>query len=244
MINSVRDRIKIKRYIKNALRKGYNKEQIIETMEKINWKREDIEELFNDIKKKKFNITIETPSKPPEEVIKPEVTIEPKRLGLRDQMANIEEKMETIIQSGRTKKGKSYYKMPNKVRRQLKTLAEKGKVIVIYLKNNRDLTITTSKIQRGAIEIEGKWRNCTADFVFLWRGKIPTIILPEWDLNPIGTDDYYKAIKEKRIATPQDVILRMIELKENEEKKKLSPKAWIWILLALAAGAYVLFSGK
>jgi len=100
MINSIKDRIRIKKYIKQSLRKGYNKEQIIEVMEKINWKREDIEDIFNDIKKKRFNITIEKPSKPPEEVIE-ETTTEPETAepptGDTDSVYTIDDNQTTIL---------------------------------------------------------------------------------------------------------------------------------------------------
>lgn len=232
-----------KRYVKKALKKGATKENISEIFTKIGWKKEIIDKIIEECEKKpkRFNIVVEKPkSIEPVEIIKPKSDV---KVGLNDRMASIEEKMDLMIGKGRIKKGKPF-KLPYKVKSQLKNIAEKGKVMVIYLGTNRNLGMTVAKVTRGGIIIDGKFRNCSMDFVYLYRGKIPCIVLPEWDLNPIGTKDYYDAKEAKRNPDPQDVIISMIENKENQEKKKIGGKALLWILVAGAILAYVLFSGK
>jgi len=238
---------KLKRYIKRALSKGIDKETIKQQLSKIGWTEEILNPVFDSLKRKRFNIAIEKEEKKPEEKEeekpleeKPE---EVKKEGIRDQITDLKEKMDLIIEKSRVKKGRPF-RLPYRARSQLKTLAKKGKLLVFYLRQNRTIELFVSKIQRGFIEVDGKWHNCSMDFVFLWKGKNPAIILPEWDLNPIGTKQYYEAMKEGRKADPQDIVLRLIESIEAREKKKISPKAIFWFVIVGLAVAWVIFGGQ
>ena len=67
----LRDKIKVKKYIKRALKNGHDKEQIVEVLERIKWNRTDVENIIDEItKKKKYSVVFEFPkSKPPIEVV-------------------------------------------------------------------------------------------------------------------------------------------------------------------------------
>ncbi len=100
-----------------------------------------------------------------------------------------------------------------------------------------------TEIKDGFVNIEGTPHQCAVDQVFLWKGKYPAMVIPEWDIRPIGTKDYYDAVANNTVADPIAIAIRMIENKENIMKNKMSPKAWIFIGLAIIAGLYVLFGG-
>lgn len=164
-----------------------------------------------------------------------------KKEGLSKRIENIDKKLDKLVQPDLKKTSKEF-KLPGKINRQLKKLADKGKIMVILLKTNKSVKPIITDIIDGFISIDGVPHNCAMDFVFLWKGKYPCIVLPEWDLNPIGTKDYYQAVEDKRVAAPIAVVMRMIKSGEKlmNQKKPLGAM-WIWIGLAAIAFLYILF---
>ena len=173
---------------------------------------------------------------------KPEEPV-PEKKGLTHQIKELNEKIEELAPRKKKKESKvREFKLPFKTKSQLKKLAQKNKVQVILLGTNRNIEPMTAKIQDGFIVINGKYHQCTTDFIYLWRGKFPTIVLPEWDLKPIGTKDFYDAMESGGKADAQQIIIRAIELKESQMGgKKLGGKAWIWVGVLVVAAFYLLF---
>ncbi len=166
------------------------------------------------------------------------------KMGLRAKLDKVNEGLDMLTQRDKKREHKEF-KLPSKIQRQLKKIALQNKILVVYLKRNRTMIPMITEIIDGFIKIDGVPHNCSTDFTFLWKGKYPAIVLPEWDLNPIGTEDYYKAVEDKRVADPVAIAIRMMESKENLMKKglKLSPKAWVLIGLVIIALLWVLFGG-
>jgi len=164
--------------------------------------------------------------------------------GLKSHLQEVNEKLDILTKRDKKTEQKEF-KLPSKIKRQLKKLAIKNKIMVIYLTANRCMQPIITEVRDGAINIEGKPHQCSADFTYLWKGKYPAIVLQEWDMSPIGTKDYYDAVANKRVADPIAVGIRMMEDRDNLMKKKfsLSPMAWVLIGLALVAGIYVLVGG-
>ena len=163
-------------------------------------------------------------------------------IGLTSQLKEVNERLD-LLTKDKTKKKNKEFNVPNKIKRQLKKLALKNKLMVILLTRNRGMIPMVTEIKDGFININGTPHQCSPDFIYLWKGKYPAIVLPEWDLNPIGTKDYYDAVKDKRVADPIAIAIRMMENRESIMKNKLSPKVWIFIGLAIIAGLYVLLGG-
>jgi len=163
-------------------------------------------------------------------------------IGLTSQLKEVNERLD-LLTKDKTKKKNKEFNVPNKIKRQLKKLALKNKLMVILLTRNRGMIPMITEIKDGFININGTPHQCSPDFIYLWKGKYPAIVLPEWDLNPIGTKDYYDAVKDKRVADPIAIAIRMMENRESIMKNKLSPKVWIFIGLAIIAGLYVLLGG-
>jgi len=163
-------------------------------------------------------------------------------IGLTSQLKEVNERLD-LLTKDKTKKKNKEFNVPNKIKRQLKKLALKNKLMVILLTRNRGMIPMVTEIKDGFININGTPHQCSPDFIYLWKGKYPSIVLPEWDLNPIGTKDYYDAVKDKRVADPIAIAIRMMENRESIMKNKLSPKVWIFIGLAIIAGLYVLLGG-
>lgn len=236
---------KLRKHIKRALSRGKSKEKIIETLLDIGWSKETIEQVFEKLEKKPKRFMFKFVKEPKEELDKPEpeITEEPNKIGLSSKVDGLTEKMDMLIEKSKIKKGKPF-KLPFKIRSQLKLLAKKDKVLVILLKTNRSIQLTTQKIKDGLININGKIHQCTTDFIYMWLGKTPCIVLPEWDLNPIGTQNYYDAIDAGRKVDAQNVIIRAIEHEAViGSKMKLSGKMILWIVIILAIVGWVIFGG-
>lgn len=168
------------------------------------------------------------------------ITEEKRKQGLSEKLDDLTEKMDIIVEKQKLRKKKEFA-LPFGVRRQLNTLAQKDKVLVMLLKTNRAVQPVTAKINNGIIDVNGKYYDCSHAFIYLWLNKYPCIILPEWSLIPIGTKDYFDAMEEGNKADAQTIIIRMIENKENMERNKMPSKMVWWLLIGGIIVAYVLF---
>jgi len=177
------------------------------------------------------------------EQTKEQIKEQKKEGGLTSEVSELNKKIESLIDNKKYKKNKQF-KLPYKIRKDLKKLAQKNKLMVIMLRRNRNMDPIISEIKNGFTYIDGVPHNCSLDFIFLWKGKYPAIIQPEWDLNPIGTESYYNAVNEGRAAEPVATVLRMIKDKEILTKTPTNMKTWIFIGLAIIAGVYVLMGNS
>jgi len=255
---------KLLKYVSTALKKGFDKEKIQEKLLKAGYSEQVIEETFYEceVPKARFfkkKIVLQMGNKPKlnvpvytnEEELKADedphpIMIKPKHdgkpTGLKSSIDEVNQKLDVLTKKDKKKEGKEF-KIPSKIRKQLKKLALKKKILVILLTRNRGMIPMVTEIKDGFVNIEGTPHQCAVDQVFLWKGKYPAMVIPEWDIRPIGTKDYYDAVANNTVADPIAIAIRMIENKENIMKNKMSPKAWIFIGLAIIAGLYVLFGG-
>jgi DNA-binding transcriptional MerR regulator len=245
----------LSRYIKKMRKKGFTKEEITEMLKKSNWPERFVVEAFEESEKKveggllsklfKVKFTKDKKEKPKEKV-KEEVIEEKKEIvksdsgGLSYQVKELNDKMNLLLPNKEELKKKGF-KMKFNVKRKLKHLAKKNQVLVVYMRNNRTIEAQIADIKDGLINIGGVFHQCSLDFVFMWEGKYPCIVLPEWDMTPIGTEQYYQAVKQGRTTDAQSVLIRAIESKENLGKKKMDPKLTIGIIIGIAVLGYVLF---
>lgn len=165
--------------------------------------------------------------------------------GLVSRIDSLNEKVDSIININKEVNHK-HFSLPYKVRSGIKKLAQKNKVLVMLLRRNRSIDPIITDIKNGFIVVDGIPRNISLDFTFLWKGQnIPTVVIKEWDIEPVGTKDYYEAVKANRIADPMPTGIRMMEELVHMEKGGigLSPKVWIFIGLGVIALLWVLFGG-
>jgi len=119
---------------------------------------------------------------------------------------------------------------------------KRGKILVFMLRTNRIVEPEWAYLNNGLINIGDKYFDGNQGFVYLWKSKIPVMIVPEWSLKPVGTKDYYDAVKEGNVSDSQGIMIRAFEAKEAEGVKKVSMNTWIWIGLLGAIAAYALFA--
>jgi len=158
--------------------------------------------------------------------------------GLREQ---IKELNDTLGLLKDTKGKKKELKLPYKVRAAMKKSANKRKIIIELLRTDRGIDFTLGEIKYGIIFVNGQAHQATIDFVYYYR-KTPVLVIPEWSLTPIGTKDYYDAVKEGKTIEPQTIILRAMEAAQMQMLKgKMSGKTLLYVLIGAAILAYVLF---
>ena len=165
--------------------------------------------------------------------------------GLVSRVNDLNEKLDSIININKEQEYK-HFNLPRKIKSQLKKMAQKSKILIILLKRNRAIDPIITDVKNGFVVVNGVPRNCSLDFVFLWKGQnIPCMIVKEWDLEPVGTKDYYEAVKANRVADPMPTAIRMLEEMTRMEKggMQMSPKVWIFIGLGVIALLWILFGG-
>ena len=256
-------KIKLKKYIKRALKKGNSKEDIKGLLLKAGWKEEELGEAFNKLEKKKdIEITIPL-KKTPEEPEEPKPTEEEKKpVGIKQKLNEISETLDVITQKDKAEKKlkKKNFKLPYRVKGKLKKLAVKNKVQVMLLQRTRNISPVIGEIKDGMLLVGKYVYNGSVDSTWLWRGKYPTHIVAEWDLQPLtpqGIDEmrqvnstspisptelYNDTVKNHRAAEPQTIILRSIEAKQNKMlNKSTSVKAIVITIVVVIIIMAVLF---
>ena len=177
------------------------------------------------------------------------------------QIQELNEKIDIISEKGKQEKKlkKKKFKLPFQVKSQLKKLAVKDKVQVMLLQRTRNIKPVIGDIKDGMLIIKDMVYNGAVDATWLWNGKIPTMIVPEWDLKPL-TPDGIEEMKETstmsaqnlanycanfgRSSVPGKIIIRAIEAKQNQMlTTKVSTKGIILAVVVTLIIAAVLFGG-
>lgn len=144
---------------------------------------------------------------------------------------------DTQVKQQKSVVGKEF-KLPFSVRFGGGAKAKRGKVIVCYLQKNKRARLLWSSIESGMINIGGAFHNAAPGFLF-YLGKWPFLVIKSWKINPesIDVEDF------KDETAPQQITIRAIEARESMMGKKFGGMSAIWIILLLAAGAYLFFGG-
>ena len=234
----------------------------VEKMKKQQEKEMKEEKLRKELEKQEKEVVV--PLKETEEEENPEALKELEeqehKKGLIGQLEDLNEKMDIISQKKKQVKKlkKKSFKLPFKVKGQLKKLALKNKVQVMLLQRTRNIMPVIGEIRDGMLMVGDNIFEGAVKYTWLWRGKYPTFIVPEWDLSPIskeGVDnmrgrpldagELYQDTKDnQRSSEPQKIILRAIEAKENLMLKGKTPmKAIVITVVVVIVLMAILMSG-
>jgi len=168
---------------------------------------------------------------------------------------SITEKLDKVLEyfeAGLSKKDKSKkFKLPFKARSLGKKMHKKSKVLVILVSKGKIMKPIVTNIIKGMIKIQDNWHTVPTDALMLWKGKIPTIFLPEWQITPttfepIRVEDLEKQSEDdKNLVDAQTYAIRAIK-KESSilNPKRFGGKAIIWIIIIGVAVAYFMFGGN
>jgi len=251
MVREEREVRKIKRKFKEYISKSralrVPEEKIYDNIKKGGWDDEFIKELMDNsqsIPKPTHLFTNLLKKEDPPKINAP-LTIGRKEGSLTDKVDELNEKIDLIVGARAKDEKKLNFKIPFSVKSKLKTIAKKSKVQVMLLQNNRNIKTTIGEIKEGMLIVGDKIHNGSSDFIWLWNGKIPTVLVPEWDLEPIMPSKLHQdAVENNRLIDPQTIMIRSIEYKESlMSGGKMSGKMIIWIILGIAAVIGIMFMG-
>jgi len=265
--------LKLYKYIKKNMKGGFSEDKIKEKLLSVGHNKDIVDKMFNkfyerkkgffsgifpkkirvEVGEKKEDVVPEMPELIKEKnedtnpIYKPidKEVIKHSTGGLVSRINDLNEKVDAMIQLSQEDKHRKFA-LPSKIKRQLKKLAEKNKVLILLLRRNRSIEPIITDVKNGFVVVCGVPRNCSLDFVFLWKGQnLPCMVVKEWDLEPVGTKDYYDAVKANRVADPMPTAIRMLEEMAKIEKGgiQFSPKVWVFIGLAVIAFLWILFGG-
>lgn len=135
-------------------------------------------------------------------------------------------------------RGVKKFNLPFGLRVGGKSAAKRKMVLGFVVRKNRVVDGKLYPVVNGMILVDGVLRNFDEASVFLWRGRVPCVILPEWSLSPYcpgGTD----------WVTPTKIMIRNLERPEDiGVGRKLGGKAWLIVGVLVIVAGYVLFSGS
>lgn len=254
----------LKKGIESMMEKGVGKEVITAKAKEKGWSKENVDKIIKEIEdKEKDKIEIRIPIiKKKVKEIEVEVIEPEKPKGLKEKVDELSDALDIIMNKDKQieKLKKKKFRVPHGVKSQLKKLAIKNKVQVMLLQRTRNIKPVIGEIREGMLLVGDQVYNGAVDSTWLWEGKFPTHIVPEWDLQPMtpegiakmrninpitATELYNDCIKNSRSSEPQKIILRAMEAKENQMlKKPVNVKAIVMAIVVTIIVMAILFGGK
>lgn len=144
----------------------------------------------------------------------------------------------------RSKLKKKRFKLPAFIKKRIGKPRYRNYALVVFLRRNREVDMKFIEVLNDAIMIEDKCYDARADCYYTYgKSRIPTLILPEWNLRPIGTLDYQHAVERGETVDAQDITIKAHERMEAEAKKRgaIDPKMIVIIvIIAIIAGYFLM----
>jgi hypothetical protein len=159
------------------------------------------------------------------------------KVGLRQSVDDLNKKMDTLLKIKPKKDGT--FKIPWGIRSKIKSQLKKKKIAVIYLQNNKNGDIKWGEQVGDQVKVDNKIFDMSEGTVWLFRGKYPMIVQPEWSMRPIGIREYEEAKANHSTTDEEELLIKAIERKEIGTP--LGGLNWKMILLILAGAAAVIF---
>jgi hypothetical protein len=131
-----------------------------------------------------------------------------------------------------------------------RSMSKKSKRILAFVvRRNMTVYPTYLNTSEGMIELGDARYNYDPALIMLFKGRVPCVIIFEWHLNPVGmkSDPSIQLVdptKYKDNVSDEIVMLRAVQQKMNETKKKAGGFMWIFIIAGILILAYVIFGKK
>lgn len=167
--------------------------------------------------------------------------IQPQK-GILSRLEELEKKTESIKLTEKQKSKLFRLKFPGSVKSKMKKAWKKNNIAVIRLYNNNIAKPCIGELINGNLIVDGIHHDGGKQFMWLWRGKVPIMIVPEWDINPIGTKQYIDAIGTGTATDAERVVLKAIKMEQQGSGKKLGGMNIIWIGIGAIVVGYLIFS--
>ncbi len=145
-------------------------------------------------------------------------------------------------------KGKSFekrMKLPAKVKRIVKK-PQQNKVIALVLKANRTIQPQAGQIKEGFVTVGSYFYDGSPKYMWMWRGKTPAVVIPEWDLQPLSASELFDRTKENNSPSdPARIILRAMKSSEikNIASSPMNMKMIVGVGIAVIVVGYIILGG-
>lgn len=158
---------------------------------------------------------------------------------IRSEIADIKQ---MIIEGGGKKKKKDKeFKLPFGIRTGSKGKIKKGHWLAIVLKHNCQVDFKLLPSERDLVYLPDSQTYHLAIPHLAWRYKnYPTLILQEWDMNPLMPSKLYgDTVEDKRLASAQLAILNKFMSGQVKPKKSgLGGKGLMLLIVAIVVALY------
>jgi len=163
----------------------------------------------------------------------------------------ISEKLDLLVEKFDKMQEKKQFKLPFGIR-SAKGKFRRNYAVVELLRLNGAVEFKMIPIEDNTIKIGGIYYDASAEYIMRYK-KYPLIILPEWNIKPLGKDEaeeiepfspkenFKKAEKEGMLSAPEKFILHAIKMDTVKPKGNINVKV-ILLIGALLVGGYVLLS--
>lgn len=158
--------------------------------------------------------------------------VEEQKQGLTTKMDRLLEVLEP------KKKSRKRIKLPKLKKAKLK----QNYALVIYIMDNLSMNMEYMKINNEYIYIRktNSYHLATSKYVMNYKG-IPTIVQPSWSLEPLCPSEHYQeTIDKHKGASPQKVLITLMEQSNLKIRGKVGGKAILWIIIGVVASLYMI----
>ena len=124
---------------------------------------------------------------------------------------------------------------------------KKGQAVLI-LERNHNIRLVKGERVLGMVKVKDNYHDGSARYTWLFNGKQPICIVPEWDIMPINAEDLQKKTFDTKSHIDSQVIniraMTMIEQdKEQGDKKKQNWLVWLGIAAAIGVVVWIIVGG-
>ena len=183
------------------------------------------------------------------ELLQPET----QHLGLTAQVENLNEKFNLLVGAKEKKEKKSRLKKFSIGK--LKRFNKGQNRAVILLTRNQNGRLIKGEAIHGMIKIPtptgDNYYDGSAIYTWLWEGKQPCYIIPEWSIRPLSASEFFsKALKDKLLIDSQQITLRAMKMLEQDaeegdkKKKPMNMMMMVGIVIVGLIVAWLFFGGK
>ena len=160
----------------------------------------------------------------------------------------VSEKLDRLLEGFETMQEKKKFKLPLRIRMQ-KGKFRKNYAIIQIIRTNGAIDFKMAPIEDNTIKIGDVYHEATAKYVMRYK-KYPLIIVPEWNIIPLGKPeeqvfDSEKNLKEAmakgQLSFPEKFILNAIKMDLVKPKSKINFTT-ILVILAVIGGGLILLN--
>lgn len=165
--------------------------------------------------------------------------------GINAKMSDIEHKLDLVL--GVKQKKTRFGKLRKLNIRKLRAFNKKKNRACIMLRRNQGIELVKGEYINGMIRVDDNYYDGGALYTWLWLGKQPLYVIPEWSTRPLAAEEVYKkAVEEGNLIDSQILTIQAMKQVEAElddvGKKKPNIMMWLGIGGALLVGIW-LFMG-